>query len=311
MTLDPFVVAGANLTGDAASEHRLRLLGKSGLQIPALAWGMWRLEGEPGPARRLVETALDAGITLLDTAEIYGTQFAEAERIFGGVLAQAPELRQRMVLATKGGIIPGVPYCSSKDYLIAACEGSLQRLGVEQIDLYQVHRPDHLTHPAEVAEAFSRLRDAGKIAAAGVSNYTVAQTRALMAHMDFPLASLQPEFSALAIDALYDGVLDLAVEAGLAVLAWSPLGRGSIATGTGLPRAAEVVAELDRLAAREGVSRTAVAYAWIMAHPARPVPIVGSQQPARIVEACDALRVRLNRADWYAVLTAARGVPLP
>ena len=84
-----------------------------------------------------------------------------------------------------------------------------------------------------------------------------------------------------------------------------------IATGTGLPRAAEVVAELDRIAAREGVSRTAVAYAWIMAHPARPVPIVGSQQPARIVEACDALKVKLNRADWYAVLTAARGAPLP
>ena len=293
MTLDPFLVAGAWLTGEAASEHRLRPLGKSGLQIPALAWGMWRLEGETGPARKLVETALDAGLTLLDTAEIYGTRFAEAERIFGRVLAEAPELRDRMVLATKGGIIPGVPYCSSRDYL------------------YQVHRPDHLTHPAEVAEAFSRLRDAGKIRAAGVSNYTVAQTRALMAHMDFPLASLQPEFSALAIDALSDGVLDLAVEADLAVLAWSPLGRGAIASGTGLPHAAEVVVELDRIAAREGVSRTAVAYAWIMAHPARPVPIVGSQQPSRIVEARDALKVRLNRADWYAVLTAARGVPLP
>jgi len=311
MTLDPFVAAAANLTGDGASEHRLRPLGKSGLQIPALAWGMWRLEGETGPARERVETALDAGLTLLDTAEIYGTRFAEAERILGQVLAEAPGLRPRMVLATKGGIIPGVPYCSSRDYLIAACEGSLKRLGVEQIDLYQVHRPDHLTHPAEVADAFSRLRDAGKIRAAGVSNYTVAQTRALMAHMDFPLASLQPEFSALAIDALYDGVLDLAVEADLAVLAWSPLGRGAIASGAGLPRAAEVVAELDRLAVRDGVSRTAVAYAWIMAHPCRPIPIVGTQTPARLVEATDALKVKLSRQDWYAVLTAARGVPLP
>ena len=97
----------------------------------------------------------------------------------------------------------------------------------------------------------------------------------------------------------------------LAVLAWSPLGRGAIATGEGLPRAAEVCVELDRIAGREGVSRTAVAYAWIMAHPSGAIPIVGSQQKARIVEAVDALKVRLDRADWYAVLTAARGERLP
>ena len=311
MTLDPFRIADADLLSRAASEHTLRPLGKSGLRIPSLAWGMWRLAGETGPARALVEAALDHGLTLLDTADIYGNPFGDAEVILGRVLAEAPDLRKRMVLATKGGIIPGVPYCSSSDYLIAACEASLTRMGLDHVDLYQVHRPDHLTHPSEVAEAFYKLRKTGKISAAGVSNYTVAQTRALMAYMDFPLASLQPEFSALAIDALYDGVLDLAMEADLAVLAWSPLGRGAVASGEGLPRASEVCAELDKLAKREGVSRTAIAYAWIMAHPAKPVPIVGTQTPARLVEATDALKVKLSRQDWYAVLTAARGVPLP
>jgi predicted oxidoreductase len=286
-------------------------MARHGLPPRSLAWGMWRLSGGTAAARQLIEAALDSHVRLLDTADIYGDVFGEAEVILGRVLAEAPELRGRMVLATKGGIIPGTPYCSSSDYLVAACEASLKRMGVEQIDLYQIHRTDHLTHPHEVAEAFSRLRAAGKIVDIGVSNYTPPQIRALVRYLDAPLASLQPEFSALAIDPVSDGVLDLALELDLTVLAWSPLGRGALATGTGLPRSAEVCAALDLIAEREGVSRTAIAYAWIMAHTAAPLPIIGSQQSARIIEAQEARRVDLTRADWYAILTAARGLPLP
>ncbi|NQE61364.1 aldo/keto reductase family oxidoreductase [Caulobacter sp. RHG1] len=291
-----------------------RVLGQSALTASPLAWGMWRFKGESvDDAQALVETALDTGLTLLDTADIYGVDtpqgFGSAEALLGQVLRQAPSLRARMVLASKGGIVLGVPYDSSAAYLTQACEASLRRLGVEHIDLYQVHRPDSLAHPAETADALTRLREAGKIGEVGVSNYAPSQVSALQAHLDFPLASIQPEFSALAIEPLSDGVLDQALQHGLGVLAWSPLAGGRL--GGGDDRAQAVIAALDVVAETHGVSRAAAAYAWIIAHPARPIPIIGSQKVERIREAAQALTVRFTRAQWYAVLTASRGVALP
>ena len=286
-------------------------LGKSGLSSFPLAFGMWRLQGPAKAAQVLIETALESGVTLFDTAAIYGVPFGGAEAVLGEVLKSAPHLRQSITLATKAGITPPIPYDSSARHLIESCEASLRRLNVEVIDLFQIHRPDHLAHPHEVAAALSHLRQSGKIREAGVSNYTAPQTRALIAHLDFPLTSLQPEFSALAIEALSDGVLDLATELDLAVLAWSPLARGAIPAGTGLPRAPQTVAALDAVAARLGVSREAVAYAFIMTHPARPIPIIGSTRPERVREAAAGAHLRLNRADWYAILVAARGAPMP
>lgn len=293
-----------------------RVLGQSALTVSPLAWGMWRFKGESvDDAQALVETALDTGLTLLDTADIYGVDtpqgFGSAEALLGQVLRQAPSLRARMVLASKGGIVPGVPYDSSAAYLTEACEASLRRLGVEHIDLYQIHRPDSLAHPAETAAALTRLRAAGKIGEVGVSNYAPSQVSALQAHLDFPLASIQPEFSALAIEPLSDGVLDQALQHGLGVLAWSPLAGGRLG-GAGIDdRAQAVIAALDVVAQAHDVSRAAAAYGWIMAHPARPIPIIGSQKVDRIREAAQALTVRFTRAQWYAVLTASRGVPLP
>ena len=281
-----------------------------------LAWGMWRFRGDDLDASTaLVETALDTGINLFDTADIYGPDngeaFGAAEALLGRVFARDPGLRGRMVLATKGGIEMGVPYNSSAAYLVAACEASLRRLGVDHIDLYQIHRPDSLAHPAEVARALDDLRRAGKIGEAGVSNHTPAQVAALAAHLPFRLAAIQPEFSPLAIEPISDGVLDQAMQMGLGVLAWSPLGQGRLGALAPEGRAGAVAAVLDTLAADHGVSRTAMAYAWILAHPARPIPIVRSQQAARIREAAQALTVTLTRAEWYRVLTAARGTPLP
>ena len=293
-----------------------RRLGETTLAVSPLAWGMWRFRGDDlDGAKALVETALDTGINLFDTADIYGPDngepFGAAEALLGRVFARDSRLRDRMVLATKVGIEMGVPYNSSAAYLTAACEASLRRLGVERIDLYQIHRPDTLTHPAEVARGLDDLRRAGKIAEAGVSNHTPAQVAALVAHLPFKLATIQPEFSPLAIDPVSDGVLDQAMQLGLGVLAWSPLGQGRLGADSAEGRPGEVAAVLDTLAASHGVSRSAIAYAWILAHPARPIPIVGSQQPARIREATQALTVSLTRTEWYGVLTAARGAPLP
>jgi predicted oxidoreductase len=295
-------------------------LGMSGLSVAPLGWGMWRL-GEPGEAspRARVEAALEAGCTLFDTADVYGysrgSGFGTAESLLGAVLREAPRLRDRMVLASKAGITPPVPYDSSAAHLIAACEASLGRLGVDYLDLYQIHRPDLLAHPSEVAEALERLRRAGKIRAAGVSNYTAAQFEALAFHLPFAIASVQNEISALAIDALTDGTLDAAMRRGTGVLAWSPLAQGRLATPPGAlsdsPRTDRVIAALESIARRDGTSRTAVAYAWIMAHPARPIPLIGSQSPARIREARTAYAVHLTREDWYRILVASRGERMP
>jgi predicted oxidoreductase len=293
-----------------------RTLGASGNVVTPLAWGMWRLQGaDISIADRLVRAALDVGISLFDTADIYGfngnSGFGAAEALLGRVLAADPALRRRFTLSSKGGIVPGTPYDSSAAYLESACEASLRRLQTDHIDLYQIHRPDVLAHPEAVAGALSRLRDAGKIGAAGVSNYTVSQTRALQSFLPFPLVSHQPEFSALHLEPLGDGVLDQAIERRMAVLAWSPLGGGRLAGVGKDARTRAVIEALDRIALRDAVPRTAVALAWVLAHPSRPIAIIGTQQADRIREAARACDVRLTRADWYAVLTASRQEKLP
>ena len=299
----------------SATPNAIRL-GKTGPVISPIAWGMWRFFGDDvASARRRVEAALDAGATLLDTADIYGLSeggWGVSETLLGKVLATSPGLRDRFVLATKGGIVVGAPYDSSPAYLTSAVEASLRRLNVERIDLYQIHRPDLLAHPADVAATLTALRDDGKIAEVGVSNHTPAQVDALQAHLPFPIAAIQIEFSPLSIQPIIDGTLDQAMELGMAVLAWSPLGGGRLGDSpTADPRDLRVRSALDDVANRLGISRAVAAYRWIMAHPARIVPIVGSQRPERIAEAFDALARPLPRSDWYKVLTAARGEPLP
>ena len=304
--------------------NRPRPLGKSGLSVSPVAWGMWRFGGDDVKAAQAkCEAALDAGITLFDTADIYGPDndepFGASEALLGRVFAASPGLRDRIVLASKGGIRMGVPYDSSKAYLRSAVEASLTRLGIERLDLWQVHRPDMLTHPAEVASTLDALIDEGKIAAVGVSNHTPAQTAALAKHLEHGLASTQPEFSALATAPLFDGTLDRAMKHGYAAMAWSPLGQGRLASGDPRPgrtrpddaQATRVKAALDAHATRHGVGRTAVAYAWVACHPSRPIPIVGTQTPARIAEAADAYKVGFTRAEWYAILVASLGENLP
>ena len=258
----------------------LRPLGKSGVQVSPIAWGMWRFAtATVAEARTRIEAAFAAGVTLFDTADIYGFDgvggFGDAETLLGKVFAEAPGLAAQMVLATKGGIRPPVPYDQSANYLGQALDASLARLGVDQVDLYQIHRPDILAHPQEVA-----------------------------------LASLQPELSPLELGPIETGLLDLAMERDIAVLAWSPLGGGRI----GAPeddRSKAVAVALDVVAQQAGVSRAAAAYAWIMAHPARPIPIVGTQNLDRIAEIGEVYKVRFTRQSWYDVLVASRGERLP
>jgi predicted oxidoreductase len=283
--------------------------------VGPLSFGLWRYTNtDVAAAQSVLESALDAGMNLIDNADVYGfdwggTGFGQVEEILGSVLAAAPALRDRMVLATKGGIMPPLPYDSSPKYLRSACEASLNRLGVEVIDLYQIHRPDMYTHPADVAATLTDLREAGKIREVGVSNHTPAQVTALQAHLDFPIVANQPEFSASHLDPMRDGTLDQCMQLAITPMAWSPLAGGSLATGIGVTP--ELLAVLDRLADRETVDRSHIAIAFVLAHPSRPIAIVGSQNIDRIIDSVRALDVQLDRADVYAIVQASEGVALP
>ncbi len=294
-----------------------RRLGAGDIEVSPIAWGMWRL-AENGrtvaDAAKLVHAALDAGITFLDTADIYGfdgaSGFGDAEVLLGEVLAAEPALRGRMVLATKGGIFPPLPYDQSALYLGNAIDASLSRLKVDSVDLYQIHRPDILAHPQETARVLDDAVASGKVKALGVSNFTQAQIAALQHFLGNKLVATQPEISPLRIDCFENGELDQAMMLGLTPLAWSPLGGGRLAAPE-TARDKAVAAALDAVAGAQGVSRTVAAYSWLMAHPAGIIPIIGSQNAARIAEGAEALKVRWTRTEWYAVLVAARGVPLP
>ena len=293
---------------------RPRSLGPLG-EVGPLAFGHWRFVGHDlTTARRLVESALELGMNLIDTADIYGFRgedrgFGDSEALLGEVLRGAPGLRDRMVLATKGGIVPGVPYDSSAGYLSRACEASLRRLGTDVIDLYQIHRPDPFTHPAEVAEALNRLVETGKVRAVGVSNYPDHMIEVLHPLIRVPFVTTQPEYSVGRLDPLLNGSLNQAMRLGLTPLAWSPLAGGRLATGQGIR--SELIQALDRIAASHACDRSAVALAFVLAHPSRPVAIVGSQRVERLQEATRALTVDLTRSDLYDLIEASEGVPLP
>jgi predicted oxidoreductase len=284
---------------------------------------MWRFTGsDVAGASRLVQGVLDAGVDFFDTAAVYGldwggSAFGESETLLGQVFAAHPGLRRRIVLATKFGIIPGVPYDSSPEAVVASAEASLKRLNTDVIDLFQVHRPDALVHPHDLAEALSKLIREGKVRAVGVSNYSARQTLVLQQFLAFDLVTHQPEFSALHLDPVQDGVFDQCLSRNMTPLAWSPLAGGRL----GLPlhdahqqdpsgRLARVIAALDHAAAAHNVSRTVAALAFVMRHPARPIPVVGSQKVTRVVEALSAVKVQLTRTQWYSIAAAA-GMPLP
>jgi predicted oxidoreductase len=293
-----------------ASERRLTL-GRDGPAIAPLSWGMWRLAGTREEAAQLVHTALDHGFNLLDTADIYGFDgsggFGDAEALLSEVLAAEPGLRSRMVLATKGGIRPPLPYDQSPAYLAEAIDASLRRLCTDHVELWQIHRPDILAHPQETAAALEKAVASGKIGQIGVSNFTMAQIDALQSFMSKPLASTQPEISPLRITCFENGELDQAMRLGLRPLAWSPLGGGRLLSPES-PRDVAVAAALDVVHAAD---RSVASLSWLMAHPAGIVPILGTQKPERIAAAAKALDVRWNRENWYAVLVAARGERLP
>ena len=309
-------------------------LGVSSLRSSRLAYGCWRIGGTWNPREitpearaagyRAVIAAYEAGYTLFDNADIYCS--GEAERILGETLKNVSGMRDRVLIATKCGIRPpGDPtpnapqrYDFSAQHIVASCEGSLKRLGIETIDVYMLHRPDYLADPQEVASAFSQLKDAGKVRYFGVSNFRPTLVTALQVACPMPLIVHQIEVSLAKLDPLTDGTLDQCLIEGITPMAWSPLAGGLIGNGARriLPSQQnynpdKVVAALDSTAKSRGTARAAVALAWLLKHPSKMIPIIGSTQPERIREAAKADALELTRDEWYQLLIAARGEPLP
>jgi len=307
-------------------------IGKSSLTASRIAYGCWRIAGTGESARvtpeaeaaggKAVQAAYEYGYTLFDLADIYCE--GSCERIFGRVLKEVSGMRQRIVIATKCGIRkrgepnPDSPYRydSSAQHIVRSCEQSLKRLGVETIDLYQLHRPDYLGSPAEAAEAFDKLKKAGKIREAGVSNFRPSQVAALQ--KSCPLLVNQVEISLARLDAFHDGTLDQCLMEEITPMAWSPLAGGRLADAGPIDLQSQDhahrihVREVLELVSRErGVTRSVAALAWLLKHPAKIVPIIGSTNPGRIRDAINSTEIELTRDEWYRLMEAATGQRLP
>lgn len=291
------------------------------LTFSALAWGAWRLRDadhlqRPQDVLSLIEFLIDHGVTTIDHADIYGDYACETA--FGAALALAPALRERMEIVTKCDIVlpgPARPdvrvkhYDTSARHIIGAAERSLRNLGVEHIDVLLLHRPDPLMDADEVAEAFARLRAAGKVRHFGVSNFTPSQFDLLQSRLDAPLLANQIECSPLAADALLDGTLDQIQRLGRTAMLWSPLG------GLFDPddaRARRVRTTLTAVGGRIGCDDPAsVATAWLLRLPCKPVVIAGSMHPNHLRAMLAATELSLSRQDWFEIYEAALGHPAP
>ncbi len=302
--------------------QRLRL-SSSGPELSRLCLGTWRLRDDPAAATpagflTLLKSALDLGITTIDTAEIYGLY--RVEEIIGQALALDSGVKSKVEIVTKAGIY--VPcdfhperktafYNTGAARLVKSAEKSLRLLGMEVLDLFLVHRPDWLTRHDDTAEGLNRLIASGKIRAAGVSNYTPAQFRALAAFVGHPLVTNQVQFSPFCMDAVFDGTLDQCQELGLHPMAWSPTGGGRLfqendESGTRVRRVMEGLS-----GKYGGAGPDALCYAWILAQGSAPLAVTGTNKPDRLRSLAAGAGISLEREDWYAIAEAARGRRIP
>jgi predicted oxidoreductase len=284
-------------------------------------------------AREAVDAALECGINLFDHADIY--TLGKAEIVFGRLLKERPQLRKQMVLQSKCGIRfsddkgPG-RYDFSSAWLLASVEGILQRLGIEQLDILLLHRPDPLMEPEEVAGVFRRLQAAGKVRHFGVSNMQLHQIAFLQSCLDEPLLVNQLPVSLLQLDWLEEGVL-VSNRAGgnvnftpgtleycrlnqVQIQSWGSMCQGWL-SGRDVSHLSAAIQDtavlVAGLALQYNTSREAIVLAWLMRHPAAVQPVIGTTIPARIKACALASGVNLSREDWYRLYVSARGAVLP
>jgi predicted oxidoreductase len=286
----------------------------NGLELSRIVAGMWRMaEWNMTVEQRvaLIEQCVAMGVTSFDHADIYGNHSVEG--LFGEALRAQPSLRDRIELVSKCGIkllSAKRPensiqhYDTSAAHIVASAEESLRQLHTDHLDLLLIHRPDPLMDFDEIAEGFTRLKQAGKVLHVGVSNFSRHQFEALNRRVE--LATNQVEFSPLHVAPMFDETFDGLQDMKVAPMIWSPLAGGRLFTSN------DANAENLRLVVKEIADRlrqpfASVIFAWIMQLPSRPIPLTGSGRVEAIAVAVAGTTFKLSRSDWFAILRAARG----
>ncbi|GFP76080.1 aldo/keto reductase [Clostridium fungisolvens] len=277
-------------------------------------------------AEKVIRVSLEEGINFFDHADIYGG--GKSEEIFADAIQMNSDIREKMIIQTKCGIVPGKMFDFSKEHILASVEGSLKRLKTDYVDTLLLHRPDTLMEPEEVAEAFTQLHDSGKVKYFGVSNQNPMQIELLNKYLgENNIIINQLQFgvmhtgmidSGINVNMKVDGsvdrdgsILEYCRLKDITIQAWSPYQYGFF-EGVFLnnDKFPKVNKKIDEIAEKKGVTNTAIATAWILRHPAKIQTIVGSMSPKRIREICAASKVELSREEWYSIYLAA-GNKLP
>ncbi len=296
--------------------------GPTGERVPAIALGCMRINAlDAAGAEKYVKTALDLGANFFDHADIYGR--GECERIFGRAIAGIP--REKMIIQSKCGIVPGQRFDFSKEHILSSVEGSLERLHVDYLDVLLLHRPDALMEPEEVADAFTALKDSGKVRYFGVSNQNPMQMQLLQKFLPMKIVANQLQLSITNCTMISNGiqvnmqtdtalgrdgsVLDYCRLNDITIQPWSPFQYGFFeGVFLGNEKFPELNAVIDKIAADYGVSNTTIAVAWLLRHPAGFQPIVGTMNLNRLKDCFKATEVTLTRQEWYDIYKAAGNV---
>ena len=297
-----------------------------GISVSRIAQGCMRIDRlTRAELDALIRSDLDAGISFFEHADIYGGN-GRCEELFGNILREDPSLRERMTIQTKCGIRPG-QYDFSREHILTSVEQSLKRLGTEQVEFLVLHRPDTLVEPEEVAEAFTQLKEQGKVKKFGVSNHNAMQIALLNKYLPEPLVIDQLQFGlghTVLVDAGLnvnmkndesvnrdDSTLDYCRLNDITIQAWSPLQFGFIKGHfMGNPDFEGLNRKLEELGEAYGITATAMAIAWILRHSAKIQPIVGSVNSERMHDIAKAADVTITRKEWYD-LYCATGKSLP
>lgn len=307
-------------------------LGKSDIAASRIALGCMRMNSiNLDEAERMIKQSLEFGINFFDHADIYAGGLSE--ELFGKVLKNLPSLREKMYVQSKCGIVrrPGVShniaFDFSKKHIIEAVDGSLKRLNVEYLDSLLLHRPDSLVEPEEVAQAFDELKSKGKVKNFGVSNQTPMMVELLKKYVNVPLVANQLQLNVVECGMINQGlntnmrntqsfmhdgsILEYSRLNDMTIQAWSPLQIG-LFEGTYIdnPEYQQLNDKLSELGEKYGASKTAVAIAWILRHPAKMQVIIGTMKYKHLAEMVKADEIELTREEWYELYRSA-GHPLP
>ena len=296
--------------------------GKSGMNVPTVAVGCMRIANmDEKQADAFVDTALSQGANFFDHADIYGQGMSE--RVFGKAMKRHD--RQSLILQTECSIVPGNRFDFSYEHIVGSVEGSLKRLGTDYVDILLLHRPDALMEPEEVARAFSHLKETGKVHHFGVSNQTPYQIQLLQSCLDMPICANQLQLSILHAPMIHfginanmyndsavnrdGGVLDFCRLNQITIQPWSPMQygffEGCFVDNEKFPELNET---LQRIGDKYGASKTTVAFAWLLRHPAKLQPVTGTTTLSRLTDCLKASEIRLTREEWYEIYRAAGNV---